>query len=184
MVFKPHESSGWRQIGILKQLRTLHIGDVVSAHFFTNQGEVEVLSVTHHILYHHQCAAHAWSIELAESINFHVPLVKVGLSNGQNSARSSNCLPVMARLNSGMVDFHLNFRCKMQPQKPTYQKGDYDYVFPQNQHLYQQGTLVWHAPSQRCFRCKPWPFNAYCRDKSTQFEPYVGELWRVAWEVV
>ncbi|KAF7767702.1 hypothetical protein PCIT_a3778 [Pseudoalteromonas citrea] len=162
---------------MLAQVRQLHIGDVVTAHFFTKEGEISALRVSTKIIYHSQKDAHAWQGELANAINVHVPLVKVGCCSAQGWVIGFGSQPVMAHTHSGITHFKLEFQCKFQPKKPVDKRSQYDHVFPQAQHSYRQGTRVWHEPSGRCYRCKPWPFTEYCRNTAPQFEPGSGALW-------
>ena len=178
------ELAQWKQIGMLAQMRQLHIGDVVFARFFTETGEVSALQAKTEIIYHSQKDSHAWRAELANAINVHVPLVKVGSYSAKGWVFGSGAQPVMAHIHSGITHLKLEFKCKMQPKKSVDRRPEYDHVFPQAQHSYRQGTRVWHAPSKRCYRCKPWPFTEYCRNSSPQFEPDSGALWQVAWEVM
>ncbi|MBQ4862146.1 hypothetical protein J8L98_10650 [Pseudoalteromonas sp. MMG013] len=170
----------WKEIGVLARFRQLHMGDVVSVRFYTSTGEVKALCVQLVIGYHSQCAAHAWSSELANTINVHVPLVRVNQINTQGRGK----LPVMAHTDSGIIACKVEFKCKVQPKKPAHSIPAYDYIFPKEQQTYQQGTRVWHEKSQRCYRCKPWPFTEYCRNGAAQFEPNEGALWQVAWEAI
>ena len=41
----------WQQISVLKQNRQLYVGDNVTAHFFTHEGEVEALQLNLNIAY-------------------------------------------------------------------------------------------------------------------------------------
>ena len=68
----------WQQISVLKQNRQLYVGDNVTAHFFTQEGEVEALQLNLNIAYNAMQTSQYWTRELASLINFHLPLVKVG----------------------------------------------------------------------------------------------------------
>lgn len=60
----------------------------------------------------------------------------------------------------------------------------YDYVFPNSLASYKGGTKVLQPKNGKVYECKPFPYEGWCRQWSsnaTAYEPGVGAHWSDAW---
>lgn len=60
----------------------------------------------------------------------------------------------------------------------------YDHVFPNNLASYKGGTKVLQPKNGKVYECKPFPYEGWCRQwssNSTAYEPGVGAYWSDAW---
>ena len=158
------------------------VGDHVTAHFFTAQGEVHALQVTLKIHDSLQQNASYWTRALLEKINLHIPFIKAGHYINRAWLVGYSEQPIMSHPSCGIIGFDVSYQCRAHPKAITSRSSEFEYIYPNGQAHYQSGTHVWHPKIQKSFKCKAWPFNEYCRSDDPQFEPGVGELWRIAWQ--
>lgn len=62
--------------------------------------------------------------------------------------------------------------------------GAYDHVFPNGLASYKGGTKVLQNKNGKVYECKPFPYEGWCRQWSsnaTAYEPGVGAHWSDAW---
>ena len=171
----------WQQISVLKQNRQLYVGDNVTAHFFTQEGEVEALQLNLNIAYNAMQTSQHWTRELASLINFHLPLVKVGKKALLGWEVGYGELPIFSHPSSGITQFELSYQCTAKAKSQSSEAHTQN-IYPQQPQNYQPGTKVWHQGTGRYYKCKAWPFSESCRDISGDFEPGIGALWEMAWE--
>lgn len=182
MLRRPLILDDWQQISVLKQNRHLYVGDTVRAHFYTQEEEIAEWQLSLNITFNAMQAPQYWTRELASLINLHQPLIKVGKKTLFGWQVGYGELPILSHPHSGITRFELSYQCTAQPKLRTEIEKDPD-TYPQHPQNYQPGVKVWHQGTGRCYKCKPWPFNEYCKDLSGDFEPGVGSFWEMAWEV-
>lgn len=177
----PFIFDNWQQIATLRQHRHLYVGDTVHAHFYTQQGEIDEWLMSLPISYNALQTPQYWTRELAALINLHIPLVKVGKKGLLGWQVGYGDLPVFSHPKSGICDFSLSFECIAQPKAKSNLAVIED-IYPCHPQTYHPGRRVFHQATGRSYKCKPWPFNEYCKDLSGQFEPGIGAMWQMAWE--
>ena len=106
-----------------------------------------------------------------------------------NVATGDYSLVVIGKSAQGtMAQNTLAFKVQLRQRvTPPVNPGSYQHRFPQGLSSYQAGTVVLQPKNGKTYRCKPWPYNGFCRQWSataSQFEPGVGSHWSLAWEQI
>lgn len=178
----------WLSIGSLNHHTQLFVGDMVTVTFYDSDSELVDLSFDYKIIHSEQGEPHNWPRLIADYINVHIPLVEAGRMTEQGLIVAYRSNQIYALEKCGITAAKVTFHC-IAKGNDLHAKGKpkYDYVYPQKSNAYNAGVKVLQPKTGHIYRCKPWPFTAFCKvtqEHNPIYEPGVGQSWDLAWQQV
>ncbi|MDP2633535.1 MAG: chitin-binding protein [Pseudoalteromonas sp.] len=177
----------WSTIGCLNHHTRLFVGDMVTVTFYDAQGELVDLSFDYKITSSEQGEPQSWPRYIAEHINMYIPLVEAGKMTEHGLVVAYRSNQIYALKGSGIINAELTFHCIAQCDNEKKDEPAYDYVYPNKSCDYNAGVKVLQPKTGLIYRCKPWPFDQFCKVKEESnplYEPGVGQSWGLAWQQV
>ncbi|OUS73878.1 chitin-binding protein [Pseudoalteromonas sp. A601] len=175
----------WSAIGCLNHHTQLFIGDMVTVTFYDMQGELVDLSFDYKITNSEQGEPQNWPRRIAEHINMYIPLIEAGKMTEQGLVIGYRSNQIYALDGSGITQAELTFHCVAQCDDWEQAKPAYDYIYPDKSNDYNAGVKVLQPKTGMIYKCKPWPFDRFCKVKEENnplYEPGVGQSWDLAWQ--